>query len=439
MAIKLSNDTQCINYGNILQPIANMTVMCWFYATDLSTWKMLFGREDATGSQPGWHLEINNNQKGDFHGDHGPAMVDTTTTIALNTWYHMVGVRDATAGNQRIYLNGVLEATNTNIATIETVVNQMQLGETLGWPGEGFIGTMDDLRVYDRVLDADEIQTIYACKGSDTIVYGLQARWLFVGPEDGVIGGTKLINIENVQNASSTSSGSSLSFSYTVPSGDDLVLIVAATAEGNNSGYVLASNIAFNGNNMTNVNSRRTTASPYNGVSLWQKTVTAGESGNIVVTWSGNNDRKTAYAYVLTNAKAPEDVDAMSYSNTGETTSNLTTITDGSMVVTACASEDGYQMIAVGTSHVADSSVAAGAHAGAIGHSYVLSAGTISGIGFTSSPTANGQALVLAAFSPVTNSVTEELSNNEFVGTSVNSPTYQSTFLKFRRSLYTRI
>ena len=90
MAISLSNVNQCVNYGNILQPTSNMTVCCWFYATDLSTWKMLFGREDASGSQPGWHLEINTNQKGDFHSDHGPNMVNTTTTIQLNTWYHML-------------------------------------------------------------------------------------------------------------------------------------------------------------------------------------------------------------------------------------------------------------------------------------------------------------------------------------------------------------
>lgn len=202
MAISLSNVNQCINYGNILQPTANMTVCCWFYATNLSTWKMLFGREDASGSQPGWHLEINNNQKGDFHSDHGPNMVNTTTTIQLNTWYHMLGVRDTVAGNQRIYLNGVQEG-STSYGTIETVTSQMQIGQTLGWPGEGFLGVLDDLRFYDRALTDTEIQTIYACKGSDSILYGLQAKWLFIGPEDGVITGsvTELSNNEFVGTA----------------------------------------------------------------------------------------------------------------------------------------------------------------------------------------------------------------------------------------------
>jgi hypothetical protein len=195
MAILLTNDTQSIDYGNILQPVANMTVCCWFYCQSFSTWKMLFGREDVAGSQPGWHLEINTNRKGDFHGDHGPNMVNTVTTILLNTWYHMTGVRNSVTGLQYIYLNGVFEASNA-VGTIQTVSSQMQIGQTLGWPGEGFIGIMDDLRFYDRALTANEIQTIYACRGSDTINYGLQARWLFIGPDGADITG-QVVELSN--------------------------------------------------------------------------------------------------------------------------------------------------------------------------------------------------------------------------------------------------
>jgi hypothetical protein len=99
-------------------------------------------------------------------------------------------------------LNGVLEGSNS-YGTIETVTSQMQIGQTLGWPGEGFLGVLDDLRFYDRALTDTEIQTIYACKGSDSILYGLQAKWLFIGPEDGVITGsvTELSNNEFVGTA----------------------------------------------------------------------------------------------------------------------------------------------------------------------------------------------------------------------------------------------
>jgi hypothetical protein len=434
MAIQIANKIQVVNYGNILQPASNFTVMCWFYNTDNSTYQMLFGREDAAGSQPGWHLEIDSSQRGGFHGDHGPSMVFTTATIALNTWYHMAGIRDSVAGNQRIYLNGSLANTATNLQTLETVTNEFQVGETLGWPGEGFVGIMDDIRVYDRVLLENEIATIYACRGCDSIDYGLQYRDYFMGPDNQDIGSFSTIAINNVQNTSSSSSGSSLTLSsYTAPTASNLVLVVAATAESTASGRVQATNITFNGNALTQRATTRTTTSAYNGVGIWSKSVTSGETGNIVVTWAGSNSRKTIFAYVLSNAQNVVDATATSFSNTGTTTTGLTTITNNTLVVTACANEDGSTMSAVGTNHSVNSTVAAGAHAGAIGNVPVSTAGAITGIGYTAT-TMNGSALALVAFRPVNNTTSiVELSNNEYSGTAINVPKYISTFLKTRR------
>jgi hypothetical protein len=61
----------------------------------------------------------------------------------------------------------------------------------------------------------------------------------------------------------------------------------------------------------------------------------------------------------------------------------------------------------------------------------VATAGSITGIGFTASPTPRGEALVMAAFTPI--NTTTELSNNEYVGTAYNRPTFEETFLKIRR------
>ena len=432
MSLILTNKTQYINFGDILQPVANFTVSCWFYNTDNSTYQVLFGREDQVGNR-GWHLEIDGNQLGTFHADQGSVIVQTTTTIALNTWYHIVGVRDATANQIRIYLNGVLEGTNT-AGTLSTVTNPMRIGVPTDWPNYGFIGILDGIRFYDRVLDEDEIQTVYGCRGSDSIFYGLQAQWMFTGAENQGIGSFSTISISTIVNASSSTSRLSITFAYTAPVGSNLVLVVAATAEGTNSGRVIASTATFNGNALISRSSVRTTRSPYNGVAIFSKSITSGESGNIAVGWTGKNSRRTAYAYTLVNAQNVVEATATAFSNTGTVTSGLTTINDGAVVVTACANKDGYTMTAVGTGHVLDSSVTAGAHAGALGHVPVVTAGAISGIGFTATPTPNGEALALAAFTPYnTTEQVIELSDNKFIGTAYNVPKYQNTFLKKRR------
>lgn len=435
MSLNLTNKSQYISFGNILQPVANFTVSCWFYNTDNSTYQMLCGREDSVGDR-GWHLEIDASQLGVFHADQGSVEVRTTTTIALNTWYYMVGVRDSIANQVRIYLNGVLEGTIT-AGSLSTVVNQMTIGRPTDWPDLGFIGVLDDIRFYNRVLDADEIQTMYTCKGSDSIFYGLQARWLFTGAENQGLGDFETISVSTIQNTSSSSSASSITFTYTAPTGSNLVLIVAATAEDNNTGRVIATSVTFNGNALTSQASVRTTASPYNGVAIFSKSITSGESGNVVVTWAGANSGRTAFAYTLVNAQNTVEAVATAFSNTGLVTSGLTTINNGAIIVTACANEDGYTMTAAGSNHTLDSSVVAGARAGAIGHVAVVIATAISGIGFTATPTPNGEALALVAFTPVnTTASVIDLSNNKFIGTVYNVPKYQNTFLKIRRSLY---
>jgi hypothetical protein len=430
MALKLSNTNQYVDYGNILQPIANFTCMCWFYATDLSTYKMIIGREDLSG--PGYHLEINASQKGGFHADTGSIMVFTTTTIALNTWYHMVGVRDTVTGNQRIYLNGVLE-NSTAYGTLATVTEAFRFGKPNSYPTEGFIGMVDDARFYDRVLTDAEIATIYACKGCDSVFYGLQGRWLFSeGIKDQQVGIYSNITVNNAQSGQSSSTASSITLAYTVPTGSNLILVVTGTGEGSNTARVMPTAMTFNGNALTRAAEVRTTASLYNGVGLWSKTVTSGESGNIVVTFGGNNNRRTVMACVLAGATGVVEATATSFSNTGTTTTGLTTLSNNAIVVTACANEDGYAMTAVGTDHtVTTTIVAGGAHAGAIGSVPVALAGAITGIGFTSSPAPLGEALVMAAFTPY--NTTTELSNNEYTGTAYNRPTFEETFLKIRR------
>jgi hypothetical protein len=432
MSLSLVNTTQYIEYGDILQPTANFTLMCWFYATDLSTYKMIIGREDNTGTNPGYHLEINASQKGGFHGDNGTIMVFTNTTIVLNTWYHMVGVRDTVTGNQRIYLNGVLE-NSAAYGTLSNVIATFRIGRPEPWPTQGFIGLMDDARFYNRVLDDDEIATIYACRGCDSILYGLQGRWLLSeGAKDQIVGIPSNIDVNNPQSAQSRSTGSSITLAYTAPTGNNLVLVVAGTAEGTNTARVIPTSVTFNGNNLTLAAQTRTTVSAYNGVGLWGKQVTSGETGNIVVSWAGSNSRRTVMACVLNNATGEVEAASTAFSNTGEVTAGITTLSDGSMLVTACANEDGFAMTTVGTNHTLITTlVAGGAHAGALGNIPVDTAGSITGIGFTASPTPNGEALVVAAFSPI-NTVTE-LSNNEYTGMAYNRPTYGETFLKIRR------
>jgi hypothetical protein len=210
MALKLTTTTsQYVDFGNILQPISNYTFMLWFYPTELNSYKEIAGREDLSGGK-GFYFEISATKKPIFHADTGSINVTGTTTLALNTWYHVVGVRDTVTANQRIYVNGVLEATAA-YGTLGTVTNPFRIGMPNDWPTEGFIGSVDDVRYYNKVLTADEIATIYSCKGTDTIVDTLQARWVFnEGAEAVAMSGSGVIKDLSNNNQNGTPTGSPL-------------------------------------------------------------------------------------------------------------------------------------------------------------------------------------------------------------------------------------
>ena len=82
------------------------------------------------------------------------------TVLSLNTWYYVAGVYNATSQTLDIYVNGVLDngtlagtvpATQNNPASINVNIGRRQ-------GGYYFIGTIDDVRVYDRALAQSEIQ-----------------------------------------------------------------------------------------------------------------------------------------------------------------------------------------------------------------------------------------------------------------------------------------
>lgn len=83
-----------------------------------------------------------------------------TTTINLNTWYHLAGVKDGTT--LRLYINGVQVATSTGTFTPPTYTQQPKFG-TLWYNAPGnynygpLNGSLDELRIYNRALTPAEV------------------------------------------------------------------------------------------------------------------------------------------------------------------------------------------------------------------------------------------------------------------------------------------
>ena len=88
------------------------------------------------------------------------ASIDTSSgTVPNGSWSHVAITYDS-SGNYVFYINGAASGSGTNLQTF--TANDTFIGSScLGGVGELFAGTMDDVRIYNRVLTAAEVKQLY--------------------------------------------------------------------------------------------------------------------------------------------------------------------------------------------------------------------------------------------------------------------------------------
>lgn len=108
-----------------------------------------------------------------------PQSISTTPgNFALNTWHHVVGTYDAATGISKLYVNGVEQVTAAYSPaslnyTVANTDDKISCFNTPRWPGEGIDGGIDQLKIFDRALDADEIMAEYTAQNNNATATGL--------------------------------------------------------------------------------------------------------------------------------------------------------------------------------------------------------------------------------------------------------------------------
>ena len=115
-----------------------------------------------------------------------------TTDINDNEWHHIVGTYDKTA--MKIYIDGTLEDTNTDFSgNLPIVDGNLRIGaDYQPIPDNFFNGLIDEARIYNRALSADEIAEQYRVGArklqantpiTNYLTDGLVGHWTFNGPD----------------------------------------------------------------------------------------------------------------------------------------------------------------------------------------------------------------------------------------------------------------
>jgi hypothetical protein len=164
-----------VPHSSNLDPTASMTIEGWIYPTADTTAMIVskWGFDDGWAGQRAWSVDlfpggvINFGISDDAHQEDASFQDFRTQahTIAINAWNHFAGVYDKAAGERRMYVNGVLVATqNTGVVNITQSIADVSIGAYLYSPNGvwlPFPGKIDELSFYNVALTGPEIKSIY--------------------------------------------------------------------------------------------------------------------------------------------------------------------------------------------------------------------------------------------------------------------------------------
>jgi len=140
------------------------TLSAWVYQTTVDGRRAVFSRmEPAEGNYRGYTLQLIQGAPALFLVHEFPEnllQVQTKKPLEAHRWYHLAATYDGSgkAEGVRIYLDGVVQEAGLVIDKLTepfAVTRPLQVGN--GHPGAKFIGRLDEVRVHQRALSADEV------------------------------------------------------------------------------------------------------------------------------------------------------------------------------------------------------------------------------------------------------------------------------------------
>jgi alpha-tubulin suppressor-like RCC1 family protein len=161
-SVEYTSLTQYLQSSDINLSNKSFSISFWLHlknTTDTSDWWIM--SQGLPGLRQLFHIAfVNQTFKFGFWND------DLfTSTLNLNdindTWNHMVFVYDKEDNRtMKVYINNVLVASKNAGGDTQFDANTFRIGKGIA-TGNGFVGNMDDLKVYYKALSANEIQRLY--------------------------------------------------------------------------------------------------------------------------------------------------------------------------------------------------------------------------------------------------------------------------------------
>ena len=210
-ALSFNGSSSYVDLGNpaSFQSAGSMTWSAWVNAAGNpgDDGQIVAQSDDASGWQFKTSADTGVRTFGIAIGANGShTQRNSNTVLALNTWYHVAGVYNATTQSLDIYVNGVLD-NGVLRGTVPSSQVLAGLNATVGKRSGGyyFNGVIDNLRIYNRALSASEIQIDMSTPADSTGAPAVTLQSLQCSPTALAAGGSSTCTV-TVSSASTSPS-----------------------------------------------------------------------------------------------------------------------------------------------------------------------------------------------------------------------------------------
>ncbi len=140
-----------------------VSAMAWVKASTVPNWARVIDKSQWQTS--GFDLVLTQGvglARLEFFVNNTTSLVDSTTVVANNEWHFIVG----TFGNKtlRVYVDGKREGQSQSVGQVDINPNNWALmigGESSSNGGQQYLGSIDEVAMYNRELSAEEILRIF--------------------------------------------------------------------------------------------------------------------------------------------------------------------------------------------------------------------------------------------------------------------------------------
>ena len=151
-------------FPSIVSVIGSSKTLCTWFNTNSTARQGLIGTNP--NATQGFFFGINRSSTGNLEYNHqGGSIIQLAAGITPGKWFFACATLDVPSATAKLYINGTLLGTQTSFSAEPNASNSSTgvIGdENSGIFGTPFSGLIDDVRIYNRALSAQEVALLYA-------------------------------------------------------------------------------------------------------------------------------------------------------------------------------------------------------------------------------------------------------------------------------------